>query len=342
MAEFDAVCSDDGTNAAATPTSNELMRYPVVGQNLFPVLKNSASTMTHMVHEYGAGVAYWEDRHAEDFTNNQTFDWLFEYAHLRRLLRTHVARDGSVLQFGCGNSRLAHEWCLDGHRGPFRNVDFAPALVARLQADWLSTMAQEDALLLCRESSVSFEVADVRALDEHDFPSGSFDCVLDKSTFDCIACNGASYQEDLEAMLLCACRVLKPGGIYLLVSCGEPESRLAWLDDEPGLDWDVSVAFITTRSRSETDGGGVSDDDDDDNDDSGSGKGGSQDATSVGDSSVYKTPRGSKKKEVLVSEEVLVSGNDSWQDELEGVGENDHTFVYICRKYPRQAQPDGL
>lgn len=36
--------------------------------------------------------------------------------------------------------------------------------------------------------------------------------------------------------------------------------------------------------------------------------------------------------DVVVSEEVVVSGDDSWEETLSEIGEEDHTFVYLCRK----------
>lgn len=50
-------------------------------------------------------------------------------------------------------------------------------------------------------------------------------------------------EEDLEAMLLSVFRVLRPGGVYLLISCGDPKSRLPWLHEEPGLEWKVLSPF---------------------------------------------------------------------------------------------------
>ena len=258
---------------------------------------------------YGTGTEYWDRRHAEDAADGRSFDWLFEYAQLKSLLERHIARDADVLQLGCGNSRLALEWCLDGHRGALRNVDFAPGLVKQLRAEAL------DLFPSC--ANVTYEVADVRCLDEHEFPCGSFDAVVDKGTFDCIACNTSGldgdYQADLESMLRGTFRVLKPGGTYLLLSCGDPDSRLPWLDDEPGLDWTVSVAVMAIRSQQDTD----------------------QNHRAVRrplSEARLDACAKSRSSEVLVSAEVLVSGSDSWNEELGHTGEDEHTFVYICRK----------
>ena len=184
---------------------------------------------------YGAGVEYWDLRHAEDAEEDCKFDWLFEYAHLRSLLRNHIARDDAVLQLGCGNSRLAQEWCVDGHVGPLTNIDFSPGVVEQMLAE----VRDGHGKAIQPYANVFYDVADVRNLSDEEYPSESFDAVLDKATFDCIACNSENHIADLEAMLRTAFRVLKKGGVYLLISCGDPQSRLPWLDEEPGLDWKV-------------------------------------------------------------------------------------------------------
>jgi SAM-dependent methyltransferase len=260
---------------------------------------------------YGTGVAYWDRRHAEDAADGRSFDWLFEYNQMKTLLKRYISRDAAVLQLGCGNSRLALEWSLDGHRGVMRNVDFAPRLVAQMNAEALELFPS------C--VNVTYEVADVRWLDEHEFPAGSFDAVVDKGTFDCIACNTAGdYQADLESMLRGAFRVLKPGGTYLLLSCGDPESRLPWLDDEPGLEWAVSVALMAIRSQQDT----------------------NQNhralrrtpAVAGADAGADEPRPSDQAADVFVSDEVLVSESDSWHKELGILVEDQHTFVYICRK----------
>jgi SAM-dependent methyltransferase len=324
---------------------------------------------------YGEGVQYWDERHAEDEEDARKFDWLFEYVHLKGLLARHVARDASVLQLGCGNSLLAQEWCADGHTGPLVNVDFSPVVVEQMEA-------------LVRDAAtphfgnVCYKVADVCNLGDKEYPSNSFDAVVDKATFDCIACN-ESYQQNLEAMLRCACRVLKPGGVYLLITLGDPASRLLWLADEEDLDWDVSVSYMTIRSEKDTarnhqriygatDVAAAAVADGDDQECEKVATGGSSSGSSGRSSGGSVTPMGaptseesctvvaeghaggaggaglegqvnaggrafidaiSEASDVVLSEEVAVTGNDAWEEQLRGVEEEDHTFVYICRKW---------
>ena len=252
---------------------------------------------------YDGGVEYWDTRHVEDAEDRRKFDWLFEYAELRPLLLRYVNTTASVLQLGCGNSRLALEWCRDGHCGTLQNVDFSPSVVAQMQAE----IPPES-----RYANLSYTVADARVL--LDFPSDSFDAVLDKATFDCMSCNARSAPDDstsdLESMLLSAFRVLRPRGVYILVTCGDPASRLPWLEDEPGLDWDVSASYMRIRS---------------------------EEATNANFRAEGEARCGRGVGECAVSDAVLVTGNDRWAEEFSAVSEEAHTFVYICRKRARAA-----
>lgn len=178
---------------------------------------------------YGLGVDYWDARHGEDISDHLAFDWLYEYSHLKHVLRAHVAPSASVLQLGCGNSRLALDWARDGHIGLFRNVDYSAVVVKQMQAE----APRVDGKL--QFPNVSWEVADIRDLSQSAFASGSFDAVLDKGTFDCIACNVESYQADLEAMCLEAFRVLRPGGV--LLSCRVGRRPRGYLGYTMSQDW---------------------------------------------------------------------------------------------------------
>ena len=252
---------------------------------------------------YGSGVEYWAARHAEDHADAISFDWLYEYEQLSCLLKQYVAPDASVLQLGCGNSKLAIDWARDGHRGLLRNVDFCLGVIQQMEADAPGTAGKP------MYPNVSYEVADVRDLGQPAFVSGSFDAVLDKATFDCLACNVTSdYQADLEDMCSEAFRVLRPGGVYILLSLAPPAARLPWLYEEPGLDWSVSVTPFAKRSELETNRCGGGDDD------------GTVDVLGV------LAPAG---------EEVLVGGDADWEAKLQVFDDDQddkYTFLYLCRK----------
>jgi len=240
--------------------------------------------------DYGA-VAYWDERFSKNAATGEIFEWLFDYASLKSFLRTYISPNADVLHVGCGNSNLAVAWCNDGHIGAQVNVDNSACVIKTLQS------TQPDSW-----PNLRYAMGDVRCLSEDDFPSKSFDAVLDKATFDCIACNPDN-QKDLEDMLRSIFRVLRPGGVYLLISCADPESRLCWLDEEPGLDWTVSVRHMPIRSPCDTN------------------------ANHQG------REVGSKCVQVAASKEVMVTNNDDWEEQLGTFLPDESTFVYVCRKY---------
>jgi len=66
-------------------------------------------------------------------------------------------------------------------------------------------------------------------IEPNEIVEGSFDCVIDKGTFDCIACAEDGPQKKIEQMLENVYRILSPGGCYICVSRGSPETRLLYL-----------------------------------------------------------------------------------------------------------------
>ena len=67
--------------------------------------------------------------------------------------------------------------------------------------------------------SMVFKQMDVRSLQ---FEDGTFDCVVDKGTFDSILCGDGSAPNS-EQMLNEIYRVLSPTGVYICISYGIPE-----------------------------------------------------------------------------------------------------------------------
>ena len=70
------------------------------------------------------------------------------------------------------------------------------------------------------------------------YPDASFDAVLDKGTLDCLLCGESSTANTAKYMSEVS-RVLKPGGLFLVVTYGSPENRLSYLEGDYG--WTTSV-----------------------------------------------------------------------------------------------------
>ena len=80
---------------------------------------------------------------------------------------------------------------------------------------------------------------DVRSLT---FPSSSFSVVLDKGTLDAILC-GSDSSLHANSMLAECQRVLRPGGSLLIITYGQPSSRLTYLEQR-SYEWDVTYEML--------------------------------------------------------------------------------------------------
>lgn len=66
--------------------------------------------------------------------------------------------------------------------------------------------------------------------------SDSFALILDKGTLDCITC-ADSFGAKTKQMLENIHRILAPGGCYICVSYGRPETRLPYLTGNKAFKW---------------------------------------------------------------------------------------------------------
>ena len=65
---------------------------------------------------------YWEDRYQKD---KESFDFYQRYEHIKNLLNEYVpSHQSTILQLGCGNSKLAEDMCNNGYR-VIQNVDIS-------------------------------------------------------------------------------------------------------------------------------------------------------------------------------------------------------------------------
>ena len=136
---------------------------------------------------------------------------------------------------GCGNSELsAHMW-QDGFRHMV-SVDYSDIVIQKMKLLYESENL--------KELADTFKVADCR--DMSDTPDGAYDVIIDKGTLDALLC-GSESNKHQAALLLEIHRVLKRGGVFILITYGQTTSRLAYLE-RPKFSWDVShVTLGPTR-----------------------------------------------------------------------------------------------
>ena len=78
-------------------------------------------------------------------------------------------------------------------------------------------------------------------------PDNCFDLVIDKALFDCQLCNAAN-MTTVTRLVREMYRVLKPGGTYIMVSHGPPETREGFLvgdTEAEALLWTITCEQIT-------------------------------------------------------------------------------------------------
>lgn len=199
-----------GETACATP-----MAPPA--QPASPAVSSPVSGAQRAV--YSAS-SYWDGRYAQRATH---FDWFFSYSAVRPLLRHAMTLPAlPALHVGCGNSDLSIGL---GHDGtPVVNTDISPVVIAQMLEDAASWPDGPS------KRNCTWEVADCRAMPQYE--DDTFGTVVDKGTLDAVLCSGTGLG-DVRCYVSEAHRVLVPGGVFLLISLGQPEARLAVLRAQP-------------------------------------------------------------------------------------------------------------
>lgn len=175
--------------------------------------------------DYG-NISYWDERYAAK-GEGQCFDWYQDWNTLRPVLAPYLPSDKiscEVLIPGCGNSRMGADLHGEGYMN-ITNIDISSVVISQM-ADRFKELEQ-----------MSFVAMDARNMDK--IPEDTFDLIIDKALFDAQLCSDDNII-NVNALVKEMFRVLKPGGVYLVVSHGAPESRTGYLDrPAQGLSWAV-------------------------------------------------------------------------------------------------------
>mmetsp|Transcript_16075 Transcript_16075/g.30293 ORF Transcript_16075/g.30293 Transcript_16075/m.30293 type:complete len:216 (-) Transcript_16075:45-692(-) len=172
---------------------------------------------------YGDGPEYWDLRYKADPV---PFEWLRSYADLRSLIWEACGNKQSacVLHLGCGNSLLPEDMYDDGFQNII-NVDNSEVVIAQMMQ---RNMKRPNMLW------VQMDAMDLS------FPDEAFDLILDKSLIDTFAC---SEIENIIIYLMEVSRVLRVGGVFLVISYGSPDTRLDFLKMSH-LQWEVEASDL--------------------------------------------------------------------------------------------------
>lgn len=170
---------------------------------------------------------YWDER----FSEEEHYEWFKDYTHFRHLILQHIRQNSSVLEVGCGNSQLSDEMYKDGIKN-ITCTDLSPIAVDKVQK---------------RLSSKGYKEIKAMVADMLDLPFGdeTFDVVIEKGTMDVLFVDSGDPWNPIpvtiskvKAMLRGIHRVLKPDGLFISISFGQPHFRRPLFED-PGFTWSM-------------------------------------------------------------------------------------------------------
>lgn len=151
--------------------------------------------------------SYWDREYLRD---RGPFEWNADYWEIKPLLYRHINKNGELLYVGCGTSLLGEHLRDDGCRF-VTCIDFSKAVIERQKEHFGS------------HPNLRFLVMNALALR---FPPCSFDTVIDKGTMDSISCDLKEGEVRARQMLQEVLRVLRPGGVFVLVTTLQRNSAL--------------------------------------------------------------------------------------------------------------------
>ncbi|EOA17276.1 hypothetical protein CARUB_v10005548mg [Capsella rubella] len=170
---------------------------------------------------------YWDER----FSSEEHYEWFKDYSHFQHLIKSNIKTSSSVLELGCGNSQLCEELYKDGILD-ITCIDLSSVAVDKMQNRLLSKAYKE----------IKVVQADMLDLP---FNSESFDVVIEKGTMDVLFVDAGDpwnprpeTVSKVMATLDGVHRVLKPDGIFISITFGQPHFRRPLFKD-PKYSWSM-------------------------------------------------------------------------------------------------------
>lgn len=145
---------------------------------------------------------YWDERYKK---SEKPYDWYGRWHLVKDIVSPILTKSGSVLNVGCGNSRLAEELHADGYTD-VTNVDISTAVIEQM-AERHSSLGQK------------FLQMDITKMT---FADNSFDAVIDKGTLDALY---SGSMPAVKAGIIEIERILRPNGKFVSITFGAPTSR---------------------------------------------------------------------------------------------------------------------
>ncbi|KAK9058084.1 hypothetical protein SSX86_022924 [Deinandra increscens subsp. villosa] len=176
-------------------------------------------------YNYGDSV-YWDARYVNEASAG-SFDWYQRYHALRPFVRKYIPASSRVLMVGCGNAVMSEDMVKDGYEN-IVNVDISCVAIEMMRHK--------------NEHIPQLKYLQMDVRDMGFFLDDSFDSVIDKGTLDSLMC-GTDAPISASQMLGEVSRVLKPGGIYMLITYGDPTVRMSHIN-RPVYNWKIDLYII--------------------------------------------------------------------------------------------------
>lgn len=151
---------------------------------------------------------YWNGRYSND---GESFDWYQRWAEIKPIVVEFVRPGNTILNLGCGSSRLGEEMLEDGFTGTM-NIDFSPVVIDAMRRKYTG-------------KDIVYNVGNALELE---FTGETFDLIIDKATLDTVLCS-ENCTLNVGKMLKEVHRVLKPSGVYICFSHAAPDKRLHYM-----------------------------------------------------------------------------------------------------------------
>lgn len=205
-------------------------------------------------------VEYWDERYRETESCGP-YDWYQSYQSLRHLLSIQALTAATkidagkafptydqcrVLILGCGNSTFGEDMIRDGWKGPIANVDFSSVVIEQMKKKYCN--AEFTQKYNCPE--MKFICADIT--QGFPFEDKSFDLIICKGTFDAILCGTGSVVSAKTVVRECHRVLSDTHGVFFLVSYGNSDSRVVYLEHDNDLSFywkEVSIHHVGRRQQ---------------------------------------------------------------------------------------------
>eukprot|EP00941_MAST-03F_sp_MAST-3F-sp1_P006227 g6227.t1 len=180
---------------------------------------------------------FWKNEY-DKFQSRFSTEWYVGYKELRPILVRHLLPQDRLLYIGCGNSEVGSKLYEEGYQN-ITGVDCSKtALKYSMERDK-------------EKIGMRYFVMDALALD---FPSISFDCVLDKGLLDAVACDMKDGHEKALALLKEVWRILRPGGRFIMASTFTEEMSMPYLGQTKFIVSEKRLIFPDKKDSSESEG----------------------------------------------------------------------------------------